>query len=429
MLTISAWIAIGVFLATYALIIIDKIHRTIIALCGGMLLLVLGIVSQEYAITKAIDFNTIGLLVGMMIIVNITARSGVFEYLAVISTKIARGRPILILVTISVITAVLSAFLNNVTVVLLIVPVTFAITERLNVSVWPFLFSEVFASNIGGTATLIGDPPNVMIGSQVGLSFMDFVNNVTLPNIVILAVTLAIIAFIFRKRLNTGEEQINAVMELNPKDQIQNYYILYISLFVLLSTIVSFVFYQQLHVELASIALAGAAVLMLLTMDNPEETLQTVEWTSIFFFIGLFVIVGSLEHTKVIESVAKVSMTITNGNLLGTGMLVLWLSAIASAFVDNIPFVATMIPLLKSLGTMAGFDAMQMQSLWWALALGACLGGNGTLIGASANIVVAGMAEKRGVSFSFMEYLKLGFPLMLVSIVISMIYLYLFYWR
>ncbi|MGE5404283.1 MAG: SLC13 family permease, partial [Candidatus Saccharibacteria bacterium] len=261
MLSSSAWLAIAVFLIVYVLIIWEKFHRTVIAMAGGMLRLVLGIVTQEYAVTKAIDFNTIGLLLGMMIIVGIARKSGLFEYLAVEAAIIARGNPILILISLSFITAVVSAFLDNVTTVLLIVPVTFAITSKLKVTPWPYLFTEIFASNIGGTATLIGDPPNIMIGSRTGLGFMDFAYHLTLPVLVILIVTLILSAIIFRKGLKAGEDEIQSVMAMDSKEQIKDKTLLVKSLFVLALTIAGFVLHQAFHLESATIALAGAALL------------------------------------------------------------------------------------------------------------------------------------------------------------------------
>lgn len=418
------WLSVVIFLAAYAMIIVEKVHRTIIALVGATVVIALGLITQEEAI-KAIDFNTIGLLVGMMLIVGITRRSGLFGYLAVKSAHLAKGKPINILIALAVITAVLSALLDNVTTVLLIVPVTYVLTDRLDISPIPFLFTEILSSNIGGTATLIGDPPNIMIGSATGLGFMDFVANMSLPAVVVLILTIIILVMMYRKDLFADEEKIKSIMELDEVEYIKDWGILKKSLIILGLTILGFFLHQALHLESATVALMGAAFLMLITAEEPEDVLMLVEWPVIFFFLGLFVLVGSLEANGVIEALAAQALEVSGGNVPLTGMLILWMSAIASAFVDNIPFVATMIPLLQSVGQAS---SMPMESLWWALALGACLGGNGTLIGASANITVVGIAERHGSIIKFVDFLKIGFPLMILSIVIANIYLYLFYW-
>ncbi len=418
------WLSIAFFLISYIFIIWEKVHRSVVVLVAGALVIAIGLINQEQAV-ESVDFNTLWLLIGMMIIVGITRKSGIFEYLAIKSAKLARGNPLLILLIFSLITALASALLDNVTTVLLMVPVTYAITYRLGVSPIPFLLAEILASNIGGTATLIGDPPNIMIGSAVGLGFMDFVTNLTLPVIVILIITIGILLFIFRKSLHADPKNIQEVMELDERETIKEWAILKKSLFVLSLTILGFMMHQSLHLESATIALLGAGLLLLITGEDPEEALLSVEWTTILFFAGLFIIVGSLEVNGVIEYVAQQTLTVTGDNELMTGMLVLWLSAIASAFVDNIPYTATMIPLLQTVGQMS---QMPMESIWWALSLGACLGGNGTLIGASANVIVAGMAERNGDRISFVDYLKIGFPLMILSLVIANAYLYIFFW-
>ena len=417
-------IASVVFLLSYAIIISEKIHRTVVALFGAMVLIIAGILHQEEAIHH-IDFNTIGLLVGMMIIVGITRRSGVFEYLAVKSAKFSKGEPVAIMVALSVITALLSALLDNVTTVLLIVPVTFSIARSLEINPMPILLAEVLASNIGGTSTLIGDPPNIMIGSAVGLGFMDFVVNLAPVVIVIMIVTIYLLKIIYRNSFSVREELKKNIMAMNENDEIKDPKLLKQSLFVLALTIGGFLLHQYLHLESATIALAGAALLLLVTREEPEHALEAVEWPVIFFFAGLFILVGGLVEVGVIEWIAVKALEITGGELLTTGMLILWLSAIASAFVDNIPFVATMIPLIQDMGRLGGMT--NLDPLWWSLSLGACLGGNGTIIGASANVVVAGMAEKQGIKFTFLGFMKVAFPLMIVSIIISTVYLYFFF--
>ena len=417
--------AIVLFLITYALIVSEKIHRTIVAMLGAALMVGFGIVDQENAIHH-IDFNTLGLLVGMMIIVGITAETGLFNYIAVAAAKKAKGVPIRILVSLAVITAVGSAFLDNVTTVLLMVPVTFSITRQLKVNPIPFLLTQIVASNVGGTATLIGDPPNIMIGSAVKeLTFNAFLFNLAPIVVVIMAVYVGIFILMFRKSLRASEEAVRGIMEMDERKLITNRKLLVQSLSVMGLTIVGFFTHQLLHLESATVALGGAFVLLLLTGEHAmERALGKVEWTTIFFFVGLFVLVSGLVETGVIAELAQKAIDWTGGDPVATSMLILWLSAIASAFLDNIPFVATMIPMIQEIGALGYGD---LEPLWWSLALGACLGGNGALIGASANLIVAGLAGKEGHPISFMRYLKFGFPLMLLSIVISSAYLYLRY--
>jgi Na+/H+ antiporter NhaD/arsenite permease-like protein len=416
--------SIVIFIATYALIILEKFHRMVVAMTGGIVMLLLGLISQETAIREAIDFNTIGLLIGMMILVAITRRSGVFEAVAIWSATVTKGYPLRLLAMMSLITAVASAFLDNVTTVLLIVPVTITLTDKLKLNPLPFLISEILASNIGGTATLIGDPPNIMIGSAANLSFNAFIVNLAPICFVILFVQIAVLAMLYRKELTVEEEDRLNILKLNYKDEINDWLLLKKSLVVLAITIVGFVLHEVLHAETATIALTGAMLLMLISGEEPEDILLSVEWPTIFFFVGLFVLVGGLKATGVITELARWSLSITHGQAVQTSMLVLWLSAIASAFIDNIPFVATMIPMLQEMGQLSNIN---LEPLWWSLSLGACLGGNGTLIGASANVVVAGMAEKNGISLTFRQYLKFAFPFMLLTIAICHIYIYLRY--
>lgn len=417
--------AIGIFLVIYALIISEKIHRTIVAMIGGVIMVAFGIVDQETALHH-IDFNTLGLLVGMMIIVNVTADTGLFKYIAVWAAKKSKGNPVLILISLSLITAVGSAFLDNVTTVLLMVPVTFSITRQLRVSPIPFLITQILASNVGGTATLIGDPPNIMIGSAVKeLTFMAFINNLAPIAAVVLLVYLPLFVLLFRKQIRTSPEYTKSIMEINERELIKDPVLLRKCLAVLGLTIIGFFLHQALHLESATVALAGAFVLLLLTGEHAmEHALTKVEWTTIFFFVGLFVLVSGLIETGVIAELAAKAIELTNGNLLATSMLILWLSAIASAFLDNIPFVATMIPMIQEMGAMGVTD---LEPLWWSLALGACLGGNGSLIGASANLIVAGMSGKEGHPIKFVQFLKYGFPLMLLSVVLASLYMYFRY--
>jgi len=421
-MSMQAAVATAIFLVAYGLIVQDKIHRTVVALAGAVIVILTGVLTQNNAV-GAVDFNTLGLLIGMMVIVGITRQTGVFEYLAIWSAGKSGGEPIRIMLYLATVTAVLSALLDNVTTVLLIVPVTFSIAQRLQVHPLPFLMAEVLASNIGGTATLIGDPPNIMIGSATGLGFMDFVFALTPVIIIIHALTMWWLAVLYRKTLQCEPSLKQAIMELDPREEIRDPALLKKSLFVIGATILGFVLHQYLHLDSATVAMTGAALLLFMTRVDPDVAFEAVEWSVIFFFIGLFIIVGGLEHTGVIELVAQKALAITGGNLPITGSLILWLSAIASAFVDNIPFTATMIPLIQDMGRLGGMQ--NITPLWWALSLGACLGGNGTLIGASANIVVASMAEKRGIKISFMQFTKIAFPMMIMSIVVSHIYLWL----
>jgi Na+/H+ antiporter NhaD/arsenite permease-like protein len=418
-------IALVIFLITYALIISEQLHRTTIAMLGALIMVAFGVLDQKAAI-HYIDFNTIGLLVGMIIIVGITAQTGVFEYLAIRLAQIVKGEPVKVLIILSFFTAISSAFLDNVTTVLLVVPVTLSITHQLKVPPVPFLMSEIFASNIGGTATMIGDPPNLMIGSAVKeLTFLDFIDNLALINFIILAVTLFLFTVIYKKQLKSTAELKHRLLKKNAGDELNNYDLLSKCLFIIVLTLGGFSAHHLLHIETATMALIGAFLLLLLTGDKYLVTvLEKVEWTTLFFFIGLFVIVGGLVETGLISMLAKKAIAWTGGEIKSTTILVLWMSAFVSAFVDNIPFVATMIPMIKEMGKLG---IANLDSLWWSLSLGACLGGNGTLIGASANLVVAGLASKDGYHISFMKYLKIGFPLMLLSILISMIYIYFRY--
>jgi Na+/H+ antiporter NhaD/arsenite permease-like protein len=419
----QVWFAAILFLVVYGIIISEKIHRTIIALCGAAVLILLGILNQGEAL-KYVDFNTIGLLLGMMVIVNITRQSGVFEFMAIKATQRTGGDPVKVMIALAIVTAAASALLDNVTTVLLIVPITLSICYQLDITPVPLLVTEIFASNIGGTATLIGDPPNIMIGSAANLGFMDFVVNLTPIIIVIFIVTILIFKLIYGKKMQTTEEKKTLIIALNPAESIKDRVLLKKSLCVLIMVILGFILHQTLGLESATIAMSGAALLMLITKADPEESLGSVEWATLFFFIGLFMLVGGLEKVGIIESLAKSAVAMTHGSLTATTMLILWFSAIASAFVDNIPFVATFIPLIKDIGQIGG---MNISPLWWALSLGACLGGNGTLIGASANVVVSGIAAREGHPIGFVKYMLVAFPIMLVSVAISMVYLLLFY--
>lgn len=417
-------VAAVIFIVTYGVIVSEKIHRMVAAFAGAGLLLLLGIITFEEAV-YAIDYNTIGLLVGMMLIVGITRETGVFEFLSIKAAKVARGEPLRLIAALALITAVLSALLDNVTTVLLIAPVTLVIARKLEINPLPFLVSEIIASNIGGTATLIGDPPNIMIGSATQLGFVDFVINLAPVVVVIYIITFFIIRLIYGRKIKVRPELKIKLMELKEQDEIKDPALLRTCLLVLALTILGFVLHQFVHLESAVVALVGASLLLLLTRKDPEHALQAVEWPVIFFFIGLFVVVGALEEVGIIQAMARWALETTGGGLLPTGILILWLSAIASSFVDNIPFVATMIPLLQEMSRLGGITDINF--LWWSLALGACLGGNGTIVGASANLIVVGIAERKGHPIGFLDFMKIAFPLMLLSIVIATGYLLLWY--
>ena len=430
------WVAISVFALTYLLVIADRINRSIIALLGAGVMVVSGVLSQDEAI-RGIDFNTIALLTGMMVLVAIARRCGMFEYLAVWSAKQCRAQPWAILAMLSIVTAIVSALLDNVTTVLLIAPVTLAITRHLETPPYPFLFAEVFASNIGGTATLIGDPPNIIIGSAAQLSFNDFVVNLTPVIIVVMAAQLVATHVIWGRKMRASPASRDRVMALDMRGLITDPKLMRSSLLVIGGVIAAFVFAAPLHLQPGTIALLGAAVLMLLHnlehhRDREKQTLRVtetfneVDWITIFFFLGLFVIVHGIDAAGVLDLAAQHLITATRGDPAATAVAILWGSAILSAVVDNIPFVAAMIPLIRELAPHLG-GAEQIMPLWWALSLGACLGGNGTLIGASANLAVAGIAERNGVDFRFTTYTKHAFGLMLIGVGISNVYLWLRY--
>ena len=427
------WVATLLFVATYAVIMTDKLNRAIVALLGAGLLILVGVLDQKEAM-GAVDWNTLGLLLGMMLIVNITRRSGLFQYVAIWSAKKVDASPWGIMLMMSIVTAVFSAFLDNVTTVLLTVPVTLLITEELKVKPYPYLFAQIFASNIGGTATLIGDPPNIMIGSATGLTFNDFAIALTPVIVVIMVATLVPLYFIWGRHLSATDENRRHVMGFNEREAITDPRLLKQSLLVIALVILGFMLQRQTGIEPASIAIFGAAVLLLLdNLGKDSETqsknvhgaLSEAEWITLMFFLGLFVLVHGIQKAGLIDLMAQGLLKATGGDFSVTALAILWASAVLSAFIDNIPFVATMIPLIKAMAPTFGGDAALLP-LWWALSLGACLGGNGTLIGASANLVVAGLAERAGTGFRFIEYLKVAFPLMLISIVLSHLYLY---WR
>lgn len=417
------WTTIVVFTLSFVLIISEKVHRTVVALTGALLMILLGILSQEDAI-HGIDFNTLGLLIGMMVIVGIAKHSGIFQAVAIWASKAGKGKPLPIFILLAIITAVFSALLDNVTTVLLLVPVTFVIAHNLKLNPIPFLVGEILLSNIGGAATLIGDPPNILIGSAAGLSFNDFLFNLGPLAAIVTAVTIGILVLIYRKQMKPSAEAQEKIMKFNPREAISDKKLLVKSLIVIGLVLVGFLTHSITHFEGATIALAGAALLLLLTLMDPEEYLKEVEWPTIFFFMGLFIMVTGLEHIGLIEMIAQRLLEATGGDLTVMTLSILWGSAFFSAIVDNIPFVATMIPLVHDIGAISG---IALAPLWWALAIGADIGGNATLVGASANVVVSGLAEKEGHKIKFLSYMKVAVPLTIIAMIISTAYVWVRY--
>ena len=427
-------VATVILLVSYVILFTEKLNRAVVALLGASVMIFAGILTQKTAI-EGIDFNTISLLIGMMVIVNITEKSGLFQFVAIWGAKKVKAHPLGIMIVLTFVTALFSAFLDNVTTVLLIVPVTFQITRKLEINPFPYLILEIFASNIGGTATLIGDPPNILIGSALKLSFVDFAYSLTPAVIIVLLVLIGTFVLIWHKSLITTERNRVAVLNINEKDSITNPRLLVKSLIVLLMVIIGFIAAEHIGIANGVIALFGAALLLGLYTagnnnherdENTENMLSLVDWTTIFFFCGLFVIVHGLEVTGVLQILGQWFIELTEGSIKKSVFLILGSSAVLSSAIDNIPFVATMIPMLKTMEpAMGGREAMM--PVWWALSLGACFGGNGTLIGASANVIVAGLAQREGHPLSFLRFLIWSIPVMLFSVFIAGIYLYIRY--
>ncbi|PYZ94139.1 hypothetical protein CR194_00950 [Salipaludibacillus keqinensis] len=420
-------LALVIFVVSYVLIITEKINRALVACLGGTLMLLTGVLNLDNAFLRHIDWHTIVLLLSMMILVSITSKSGLFEYIAISLAKLVKGRPIPLLIVISTLTAVGSAMLNNVTTVLLIVPIVLTLTNMLKITAIPYLLSVILASNIGGTATLIGDPPNLMIGQAVShLNFNAFLIHLGPVVIFIYVIVITGVSMLYRKRLRVEDHERINLMKVNPSRYLTRKSLLFKSCTVLILTTLGFVLQPLLHVELTSIAMAGAVLLMLLTNDHDatEEVFQTIEWVTIFFFVGLFMLVGGLKEVGLIDEIAKSIIYYTEGDVPKTSLLILWTSGIISGFVDNIPFVAAMIPVILEFQE---YGMTNLDPLWWALALGACLGGNGTIIGASSNVIVAGLAMKAKQPFTYVDFLKVGVPTALISFIISSFYLYFRY--
>lgn len=444
----SLTLALLIFGVCYLLIVTERIHKTIVALSGAALMIVFGVVSQEdafYSHEFGVDYNVVFLLIGMMVIVNIVRETGLFEVMAIWAAQKADAKPFRLLVLLALLTASFSAMLDNVTTVLLMAPVTLAITKRLELNPITFLLTEALASNIGGTATLVGDPPNIMIASKAELSYLDFLVVMGPIAIMIMAVFLATLWFLFGRSMMVAPHLREAVLALNMREAVPDEPFLRRCLFLLVIINVGFCIHSLIHLEPATIALLGASSFMLIghARRKPEDAeeltyLAEVEWKTIFFFIGLFILVGGLVKVGVIRYLADQLVAVTRGNLTGSTMAVLWGSAILSAVVDNIPYVAAMNPLIVDLARslhpeMTDYVALVHQPdiipLWWALALGACLGGNGTIIGASANVVIVDIARKAGYRITFWQFFKFGFPVMIGSVALSAIYLWLVFLR
>lgn len=412
-------LSVVIFLIALGLIISEKVHRALVALIGAVLLIAINVITFDQAMGH-LDFNTLGVLLGMMLFVSVVKLSGVFEFLAIKCAHLAKGDPWRIMLLFAILTACLSALLDNVTTVLLVGPMTLTLCKMLKVNPIPYFIVEIMSSNIGGTATLIGDPPNIMIGSAAGFTFFDFILVDAPVVVMIMAAVCIVYYFLYGKKMGVAQEDINEVMALDPSNYIRDARLLKISVIMTLLVVAGFMLHGVLHVESCIIALGAGGLILLLSGSSIEEALADVEWTTLAFFAGLFIIVGAMTETGVIAMVANALIGVTHGNMLTAMMVLLIGSAIISAFLDNIPFVATMIPILLAMEA-AGMD---VTPLWWAVSLGACLGGNGSLIGASANVVLSDISRKNGYPITFIEYLKVGFPIMLLTIAISAVYMY-----
>ena len=420
-------ISAGILILAYIFIALEKVPKVTIALLGAGITILLGLVSQTKVLdgvlnptyfVQYVDFNVIFLLVSMMIIVSITTRSGVFNYIANNLLKMTKGHPIAILAVLGIFTAVTSAFLDNVPTVILIMPITFFIAKELDIDPIPYLLTEIFASNIGGTATLIGDPPNIIIGSAAGFSFMDFVNNLTVVVAIILVVVLALLSLIFKKKLHASEEKMKEVANIDNSNTIKDKALLIRSMTVLGLVILGFVTHDITHIETCVAAMLGASFLLL--FEKPTDILRDVEWNTIFFFIGLFIIIGGVEASGGIKLMAEWILKVTQGSQEAASMLILWASGVISGFIDNIPYTATMSPMLVEIEKAMGAD--YTTPLWWCLSLGACLGGNMTMIGAAANVIVSETSAKHGHPMFFLRFMKYGVLVVLISLAICSVY-------
>ncbi|HEY8177765.1 MAG TPA: ArsB/NhaD family transporter, partial [Candidatus Limnocylindria bacterium] len=410
----DVFLAGAVFLIAYGLIASERMDRTLVALLAGLLVVVLGVIDQEEAFA-AVDFNVIFLLAGMMVLAGGLSQTGFFEYLAGQAIRLSRGEPFRLLVLLSILTAALSALLDNVTTVVLLTPVTLSIARTMRVSPFPYLISQILASNIGGTATLIGDPPNILIGSAAGLDFGAFIFNLGPVVLIIFGAFLVIMRIAFKGSMEDDANRLDVLAEVDPAAAIKDRPLLIRALVVLTLTIVGFLAHSALGLEAATVALLGATVLMIVGPLDPHEALRDIEWNTLFFFVGLFILVEAIVHVGIVGGIADSLADATAGRADLATIGILWFSALASAIVDNIPYTATAIPVVERL-VESGHEA---ESLWWSLALGACLGGNLTIVGASANIVVANLSARDGHAITFVQFFKYGSVVVLASLVIS----------
>jgi len=417
-------IALIIFITTLVFVSLEKINRTVIALSGALLFILLKILTQQEAFLS-IDFNTIGLLTGMMIMVSIIKRTGLFQYLAIKISKLAHGNIFYLLFFLSIITGILSSILDNVTTIILIVPITLAICENLEISPIPLVLSEIFASNIGGTATLIGDPPNIIIGSAAHLSFMDFIINLAPFALILLILLPFFVRLFYKKEISQNiKDAWERVEKFDEKKAIEDPVLLKKSIMVFLLTISVFIFHHNLGLEAATVALAGATLLLLVSNIDPAETFLEVEWSTLFFFIGLFVVIAGVEKVGIIQWLSNKIITLTKGNLTLTTLAVLWVSGITCSFINNISYTISMVPVIQNIGAATSFN---LNPVWWALSLGACLGGNGTFIAAAANLVGVNILKRQGRIITFKDFFRIGLPIMLISIILSSVYLFLRY--
>jgi len=417
-------IALIIFITTLIFVSLEKINRTVIALSGALLFILLKILNQHEAFL-AIDFNTIGLLTGMMVMVSIIKKTGLFQYLAIKISKLARGNIFYLLFFLSITTGILSSVLDNVTTIILIVPITLAICENLEISPIPLVLSEIFASNIGGAATLIGDPPNIIIGSAAHLSFMDFILNLA-PFVLVLLILLPFLIRLFYKKEMSQkiEEAWERVEKFDENKAIEDRLLLKKSLIIFSLTILVFIFHHKLGLEAATVALCGATFLLLISNIDPAETFLEVEWSTLFFFMGLFIVIAGVEKVGLIQWLSNKIIDLTKGNLTLTTLAVLWVSGISCSFINNISYTISLVPVVHNIGVATSFN---LSPIWWALSLGACLGGNGTFIAAAANLVGVNILKRQGRIITFREFFRIGFPIMLISIILSSAYLFLRY--
>ena len=417
-MTASQIIALAIFVAVIAVIVSEKLHRAACALIGAMLLILIGILEPAEAL-GFIDFNTIGVLIGMMMFVAVVKNSGIFEYLAVKAARIAKGNPWRIMVYFMIITAVLSAFLDNVTTVLLIGPMTFSICKTLELNPIPFLMTQIISSNVGGTATLIGDPPNIMLGSAADITFLQFILYDGPIVVIVMIATILGFRLLYHKGLTVTPEKMALIMKMDEKEEIRDQVLFYKSIVMIFLVALAFILHDNLGLKTSVIALSCAALMILIGRQDVEETVHDVEWPTIVFFAFLFIVVGGLEKVGIIHMMAEAMISATGTHYVILMIVILWVSAICSAVLDNIPFVATLIPLIQTMSS----EGIDVWPLWWAVSIGACFGGNGTIIGASANVVLTGISGRRGYPITFIDFLKIGLPMMLLSIVLATIYL------